>query len=68
MSFGARSLLVAGALFVTGCIKVPTAVKASFCAQPARKNHFGTGAAAGSCCTSPPHMIRFGSDTGACRR
>ncbi len=68
MTSPVRCSLLAAALFMTGCIKVPTAVKASFCAQPAPKNHFGSGAAAGSCCTAAPHVVRFGSYTGECRR
>jgi hypothetical protein len=56
------------ALFATGCIKVPESVRLSFCAEPAPKNHFGSGADASSCCPGPPHMLRFGSYTGPCRR
>jgi hypothetical protein len=60
--------LVLGGFLVAGCIKVPTTVKTNFCAQPAAQNHFGSGSAASSCCSGPPHMNRFGSYTGVCHR
>lgn len=55
-------------LAATGCIRVPVAVKAHFCAQPAPKNHFGSGADARSCCPGPPRFVRFGAYSGACSR
>jgi hypothetical protein len=61
-----------GALLVVflalGCIKVPERVKLNFCAQPGEKNHFGSGAAAKSCCPHPPRAPRFGAEERACRR
>ena len=62
-----RALLVS-LLLASGCIKVPDRVKLNFCAQPAPKNHFGSGADAGSCCPGPPHVQRFGVPNQGCQR
>jgi len=62
-----RALLVS-LLAVTGCIKVPQRVQVSFCAQPAAKNHFGSGADARSCCPGAPRVPRFGAYSKGCRR
>jgi hypothetical protein len=64
---GARALFCL-ALFASGCIKVPNRVKASFCAQPAPANHFGSGADARSCCPGPPRVPRFGTLSEPCAR
>ena len=63
----ARALVVL-ALLASGCIKVPDGVKASFCAQPGAKNHFGSAADARSCCPGPPRVARFGSYSEPCSR
>ncbi len=55
-------------LLAAGCIKVPDRVKLNFCAQPGEKNHFGSGAAAKSCCPGPPRAPRFGAEERACER
>jgi hypothetical protein len=55
-------------LLTAGCIKVPDRVKLNFCAQPAEKNHFGSGDAAKSCCPGPPRAPRFGAEDQACER
>lgn len=63
----ARALVVL-LLLASGCIKVPDRVKASFCAQPAPANHFGSGADARSCCPGPPRVARFGAYSEPCSR
>ena len=68
MTLRALAFGTLAALFTTSCIKVPDSVKLSFCAEPAPQNHFGSGAYASSCCPGPPHIVRFGSYTGPCRR
>lgn len=55
-------------LSLAGCIKVPDRVKASFCAQPAAANHFGSGSASRSCCPGPPRVARFGHYSEPCGR
>lgn len=64
----ARPALLLLVLLASGCIKVPSRVKASFCAQRGARNHFGTGIEASSCCPGPPRVVRFGVDEGACAR
>jgi len=64
-----RSARVAAlSLCLSGCIKVPDQVKLAFCAQPPSVNHFGSGAAARSCCPGPPRVARFGKYSEPCGR